>query len=286
MIRVVHKSSQLKLSSDYNGYTTMSKIIQLANKHKGARMVFDMRKTLKADGNLNCVYAALNFNLNRANNVLRILPRKGCGVNVEIEKDLFGYFTSWEHHLDETFRTGGTKVFVFDKHDIEGFKDYLLHSAFRNDWKRLLPYHYKLDIKTFLKELFVNASEHSNCDSPIFISSAFDGEILRFTFIDCGDGFKKTFSDEGDEVLNEGIAMVRAMKGYSSKGEIGNATLKRLGDYCVENSGELMMISGGVSVSYKEDGFHRVKPLPGAFKGSVINFSVAIKVPEFLRQAA
>lgn len=284
-MRIVHKSDEGKLSTNPQFFSSVSRIIRLANPHEDAKMVFDMKKASKADGNLTSVYAALNFNLNKSRNSLRILPRKACGTNVGLQKDLFGYFSTWENEIERTFESGATRVYAFDPHDYDRFNDYLFHEAFRKDWKRILPCHYKWDIKGFLRELFCNASEHSNSNSPIFISSAYDGEMLRFTIIDCGEGFFSVFSKITD-IVNDGHAISWAMNGVSVKGDGGKSSLKSLGDYCTANEGELYIISGGASVLYDKEGFHRLSWLPGAFRGSIINLSVKIKLPEFLAEAA
>lgn len=285
-MRVLHKSTNEKITADVKGFSAIGRIIQIANQHRDAKMVFDMKKTKSVDGNLATVYAALGRWLGKSNNQLRILPRKACGTDVGLTIDLFGNSSGWELHLEETFQSGATNVFAFDRHNIDGFKNYLLHDAFRKDWRGLLPYHYKLDAKAFLMALFESASEHSEIDEPIFVQSSYDGSMLRFTFIDCGVGFQKVLSKLSAEIVNEGEAIAMAMHGYSSRIDLQNCSLKSLGNYCDENDGELFVISENASVLFDKDGFHRVTWLPGAFRGSVINFSVKVKLPEFLQQAA
>lgn len=286
MLRIIHKAETPSLSTDHKCFSCISKIIRLANRHTGARFVLDMKKTFKADGNLASMYSALNFNLNKSENILSIFPRKACSLKVKTHQDMFGYFSTWEEELENTFQSGGTKVFAFDPFEYEKFNDYLFYDAFRQDWKRKLPYHYKTDIKDFLRKLFRNASEHSNTKSPIFISSAYDGEMLKFTMTDCGEGFFNVFRKVDDEVLNESEAVCLALNGLGVKNGATSGSLKLLGDYCIENNGELFVVSGGASVLYKKDGFHQSGWLPGAFRGSIINLSVRIELPEFLLAAA
>jgi len=285
-MRIVHKSDQIKLSTNRESFSCISKIIRLANKEFGSKMVFDLKKTKKADGNLKSVYAALDYNLRKSRNTLRILPKKSKALNVELKKDMFGYYTQWEHEIEATFCSGGTKVYAFDPFDYWKFNEYLLFEAFRADWKRIIPCYYKTEIKDFLRNLFRNASEHSNSHSPIFIASAYDGEMLRFTIIDCGQGFLKSIDSTGQCAVNESEAIGLALLGYTSKDTDGSNTLRLLGQYCSENNGDLLVVSGGSSVSFDKNGFHNSAWLPGAFRGSIINFSVKIKLPEFLSFAA
>jgi hypothetical protein len=284
-MRVVHKSESERITTDEKGFSAIGRITRLGNKYNGVKLVVDMKKIQSLHGNLTTVYAAMALTFSKSNNQFRILPRKACGTDVVLNKDMFGYISGWERHLEETFCSGATSVFAFDRNDVYAFNGYLLHDAFRKDWKRILPYHYKLEAKEFLKGLFTNAAEHGNSDEPIFICSAYDGDMLRFTMVDCGDGFQKQFSKVISEIDNEGQAISMAMSGYSVKPE-SKGTLKNLGDYCKENNGELLIVSGSAAVSYDKDGFHKVVWLPGAFRGSIINFCVKIELPEFLRQAA
>jgi hypothetical protein len=187
--------------------------------------------------------------------------------------------------MEETFCSGATGVFAFDRNDCFAFNDYLFHDAFRKDWKRILPNHYMTQAKAFLKALFKNASEHGKSHDPIFVCSAYADDMLRFTIIDCGEGFQKPFSQVITEIDNEGQAISMAMSGYSVK-QKSTSTLNKLGQYCQENNGELLIVSGSASVSYDKDGFHKVVWLPGAFRGSIINFSVKVELPEFLQLAA
>jgi len=286
MLRIIHKAEDQKISTTHKSFSSISRIIRLANMHSDAKMVFDMRKTLKADGNLVSLYAGLNFNLNKSRNYLTIWPRKACSVRVKHELDLFGYYSSWERHIDKTFESGGTKAFAFNRHDEDSFRDYLLFEAFRQDWKGLLPCHYKYDVKIFLKELFKNACEHSNSDSPIFVSSSYDGEFLKFTLVDCGEGFLSRVHPYETENICESDAISWAMSGKSIRGIEGSQTLKSLGKYCSDNEGELLIISGGSTVLFCKDGFHKNGLLPGPFRGSIINLSVKIKRREFAEKWA
>ena len=285
-MRIVYKSEASNLTTDPKSFSAVSRVVRLANKHTGAKLVLDMKKVLKFDGNLNSVYAALNFNLNRSRNTLRILPEKGKGTDIKLGKDMFGYYSTWECMMEETFKSGSTRVYAFDLHDYYSFNDYLLHSAFRKDWKRRIPYDYILSIKQFLRDLFQNASEHSNSDSPIFVSSSFDGENLRFTMIDCGRGFLESVGKNSETIVNEVQAIEYALDDHKQRAEGKLRSLRLLGDYCVKNNGDLLIISGGAAVVYDKNGFHESAWMPGAFRGAAVNLSIKVEVPEFLLAAA
>lgn len=287
-MRVVYKSNEPVLSINQEGFSELSWIIRTANKYSGGKIVFDMKRTSKMVGSFVGVCSALQVNLTKRRNALRILPRKACGVDVDLQKDLFGYFSSWEHEMENTFRSGATKVFAFDPHDYEAFKEYLLFDAFRKDWKGKIPYHYKLEVKSLLRELFRNASEHSNANSPIFFCLAYDGQMLNVIVVDCGEGFLKKLSQVDDEIINEGMAISKAMGGISAKGKSPerSCSLLWVGEYCHENGGELFVISGATTVRYDTRGFHRTAQIPAPFRGSIINFSVKITLPQFLLEAA
>lgn len=287
-MRIVYKSKEPNLLVNQKGFSTISMIIKNANKYRDGKIVFDMKKTSKMDGNLAGVYSALQINLLKRGNNLRILPRKACGVDVNLQKDMFGYFSSWEHEMEKTFQSGATKVFAFDPHDYESFNEYLLFEAFRKDWKGKIPYHYKLEVKSLLRELFRNASEHSNSNNPIIFCLAYDGEMLNATVVDCGEGFLKVFSKVDDEIINEGMAISRAMGGVSVKdrGAERSCSLLWVGEYCHENEGELFVISGSTTVRYDTRGFHQTSQMPAPFRGSIINFSLKITLPQFLAEAA
>jgi hypothetical protein len=245
-----------------------------------------MKRVLRTDGNLACLYSALNYNLGKSGNFLSIWARNGCSVKVVHEKDLFGYCGRWDANLERAFQSGATRVFSFDRHDYEGFSDYLLFNAFRSDWKGILPYHYKLDVKDYLKKLFQNASEHCNDECPIFISSSYKDGMLRFTMVDCGQGFLNRIKILNEDVVSESQAISWALNGNSVKGDDRSCTLRSLGQYCSENGGELLIVSGGASVLYCRHGFHQHSLLPGPFGGAIINFSVKIKVMEFEQRCA
>lgn len=286
-MRIVHKSNLKKFSGDDTTFAAVSRMVQLANRHFGAKIVFDMKKTRQSSGDLSSVFAALGYNLQKADNALRILPRKACGVDVSLKKDMFGYYTDWSHELEKTFQSGGTKVFAFDPFDTYSFNDYLLHEAFRKDWKRILPYHYKLDVKDHLRRLFLNSSHHGNSKSPIFVGSSFDSKMLRFTLIDCGVGFFNAIRPAAAYVHSEDRALQLALDGFQVKsGQCGVNSLRALGDYCAANDGDLMIVSGCAVVRFCSNGTHGVSILPGAFRGSIVSFSVGIKLPEFLAAAA
>ena len=91
-----------------------------------------------------------------------------------------------------------------------------------------------------------------------------------------------------DEIINEGMAIYKAMGGLSVKGKCPNrsCSLLLVGEYCNENRGELFVISGATTVRYDTRGFHRTGQIPAPFRGSIINFSVKIALPEFLAEAA
>lgn len=284
-MRVVHKSGNERIATDEKGFYSFARLIQMVNRYRGAKLVLDMKKVKSFDGNLATVYAAMALTFHKSKNQFRILPRKACGTDVAIRRDLFGYSYGWERHMEETFRSGATDVFAFDRTDADAFKDYLLHDVFRKDWKAVIPCHYKSQAKEFLRELFTNAGEHGGSDEPVSTCTAYDGDMLRITMVDCGQGFHRGFSEVIPEIENEGQAISWAMSGFSVKRH-SNSTLKYLGDYCTDNRGELLIVSGSASVLYDKEGFHKVVWLPGAFRGSIISFSIKIDLPEFLRQAA
>ncbi|HRK55683.1 MAG TPA: ATP-binding protein [Cyclobacteriaceae bacterium] len=243
-----------------------------------------MKKVVHADSNLLSVYAAINYMLNKSANSLTIWPENACSVRVSITKDMFGYFGGWEHLLNQVYMTTGSKVYTFDPHEYERFNDYLFYDAFKEHWKKIIPYHYITEFKQILRELYRNASKHSHSNNPIFISSGFEGEFLRFTIVDCGVGFLSNMEDR-EEVVCESEAIQWALNGGNSRAS-ANRSLKGIGRYCCENEGEMLVISGGTAVYYGEDRSHIVNPLPGIFRGSIINISVKIKRVQFTRLAA
>lgn len=274
-MRISYKAQNQYLGTRHESFSSLSRIIQAANKHYGSTMVFDLKNTYRADGNLASVYAALSYMLSKSNNSLTIIPKKAISKKILLSRDLLGYRSSWEELLELTFWSGGTKVHAFDPHDYDKFSDYLFYDAFAPEWKGVLPVHIKRSVKSFLKELFQNASEHSKSASPIFISSSYRGKMLRFTIVDCGEGFLRQIMKVDDEVITEEQAIKWAMLGKSVKGPSGSSILELLGDYCIENEGELLIVSGCASVAYNNGGIFHF-PLPAPFRGTIINLSVKV----------
>jgi hypothetical protein len=279
-LRILYSIKTKKLSTDFKSVASISRVIRVANRHSGAKVVLNLKKTAKADGNLTSVYAALNCNLNKSRNRLRILSRKANGTDITLRRDMFGYVSGWEDSMAEDLCLGGTRAFAFNPSDKDAFVNYLLHDAFRKDWKLIIPYYYKTKLKSFLRNLFQNACDHSDSNGPIFFSSAFNDKVLRFTVSDCGQGFLLKIGKDPENIINDEYA-ISSILNKRNLDTMESDCLKSLGDYCVENGGELSIISGGVIVRYDKKGFHQSEWLPGAFRGSIINISVKIAVPEF-----
>lgn len=277
MLRIIHKVDSRVISADHKGFSVVSRVLRLVNKYKGARLVQNLKATIKVDGNMMSFYAALNFLIGMSSNSLTIWAKKGCSITLDCQRDLFGYYGGWDAKFEEAFNSGATRLFAFNKHDFYGFNHYLLFHAFRKDWKGVIPCHYKSDVKTHLRQLFRNASEHSNLETPIFISSSYSEDILRFTIVDCGEGFLKRVREAEEKTVSQSEAIFWAMDGNSVKNHQATGSLKALGDYCSSNNGELFIVSGCASVLYNRDGFHQFGLLPGPLKGSMISFSVGIK---------
>lgn len=274
-MRIIHKAND-PIETDHKGFSSISRMLSLANRHSAVKMVLNLKKILKANGNLASLYAALSYSLERSSNRLAIWPQTGCSLTVNHHKDLFGSCGRWDSDLESVFQSGASRVVAFDRHEYDRFNDYLLLEAFRVDWKGVLPYHYKLDVKDLLRKLYRNASEHSNGEGPIFISSSYCHDMLRFTLVDCGHGFKKNISSVNEESCSEGDAIRWAFNGNSVKGEGKSATLKCVGQYCTDNGGELLVVSGATSVRFCNKGLHRERLLPAPFRGSIVNLSVKI----------
>lgn len=277
MLRVIHKVENRTISASHKGFSVVSRVLRLVNKYKGARLIQNLKATIKVDGNLMGFYGALSYLMGMSNNSLTIWAKKGCSLTLDCQKDLFGYYGGWDAKFEEAFKSGATRLFAFNRHDYDGFNHYLLFHAFRKDWKNVIPYHYKLDVKAHLRQLFRNASEHSNVETPIFISSSYSDDTLRFTIVDCGEGFLKRVRVAEEKTASQSEAIFWALNGNSVKGSRVTSSLRSLGEYCVNNNGELFVVSGCASVLYNIDGFHQFGILPGPLRGSMICLSVGIK---------
>lgn len=277
-MRVSCKAKNQYLGTRHESFCSISKIIQSANRLNNAKITFNLKDTYRADGNLASVYAALSYNLSKSKNTLTIIPRKAISTKLSISKDLLGYRCSWEEYLDLAFWSGGTKVHAFDPYEFDRFKDYLIHDAFGQAWKDILSDYTRSSVEAFLMELFQNASEHSNSHSPIFISSSYRSQMLRFTIVDCGEGFLRQIRKVDSEVLTEKQAIMWALRGKSVKGEgEGNEVLQELGKFCSDNGGELLIVSGCASVSYNKNKCFEFSSLPAPFRGAIINLSIRVQ---------
>lgn len=275
-MRITCRANTEYLSTSHKSFAEISRIIQSSNMYNNSKLVFDMRQASRADGNLASVYAAMSYYLKKSNNSLFLGPKDYQSIKVAFNKDLLGYYCTWEEFLENVFWSGGTKVQAFDPANYMAFKNYLLNDAFRRDWKGLLPVKLKLQVKRFLRGLYHNASVHGNRQEPIFISSSFRDQMLRFTIVDCGEGFLKVVKNADNDVITERQAIRWAFRGRSVHTGRRKALLKRLGEFCVTNGGELIVVSGCASVAFGKDGFHQSYPLPAPFRGSIINLSIKV----------
>lgn len=275
-MRVTCRANTPYLNTSHQSFEEISRIIQSSNMYHNSKMIFDMRQASRADGNLASVYAAMSHYLKKSNNSLFLGPKDYQKIKVAFNKDLLGYYSTWEEFLENVFWSGGTKVQAFDPGDYIGFKTYLLNGAFRSDWKGKLPVNLKLEIKKFLRSLYHNASIHSRRDEPIFISSSFRDQMLRFTIVDCGEGFLKRVKRVDSTVITERQAIRWAFRGNSVDSVRRKETLKQLGEFCLANGGELIVVSGCASVTFGKNGHHESHPLPAPFRGSIINLSVRV----------
>jgi hypothetical protein len=264
------------LKTSYKSFDSISKIFINAHCKRNAKVTFNLDRVSQNDANLSSVCAAVSFMLEKSQNTLDIGPRKFGYNKVRFSKDLLGYHCTSAAFLGLTYWTGGTPVHIFDQEDEAGFSDYLLHSAFRKDWKSDIPVHYKIRIKEFLKELFKNAVDHRDNKEPIFISSSFKDGYIKFTIADCGRGFLKQISKVDKKVIGDREAISWALKGKSIKGLDRSNTLKCLGDYCLGNGGSLIVLSGNYSVKYGRHQEHEYNQLSAPFRGSIINLSIKI----------
>lgn len=280
-MRITCRANTQYLSTSHQSFEEISRIIQSSNMYHNSKMVFDMRQASRADGNLASVYAAMSYYLKKSNNSLFLGPKDYQSIKVALNKDLLGYYCTWEEFLENVFWSGGTKVHAFDPGDYTTFKSYLLNGAFRSDWKGLLPVALKLEVKRFLRSLYHNASIHGKRNEPIFISSSFRDQMLRFTIVDCGEGFLKRVKKADDSVITERQAIRWAFRGNSVDADRRKGTLKQLGEFCIANGGELIVVSGCASVTFGKNGHHESHPLPAPFRGTIINLSVKIDSRNF-----
>lgn len=275
-MRVTCKTELPSLTTTHNAFDSLARIYNDANNRTNTKMTFNLEKASYGDGNISAVCASIGFVLNKSQNTLDIGPRKHGYNKVRLHKDMFGYRCS--HAFQRlTFHSNGTEVRVIEPNKEIEFRDYLVNQAIRSDWRSLIPVHYWSDVKDFLLKLYMNCSEHMNCDDPIFVSSSFKNKTLTFTMADCGDGFLKRTRRVTSEVVNEEQAIIRAITGMSVKSNGLGGMLKELGDYCWFNEGSLLIVSGNTSVEYRENGVHEVRKLSSPIRGAVVNFSIKIE---------
>lgn len=274
-MRVTCTSELPSLSTTHKAFDKLSRIYNEANAKSNTKMTFNLEKASHGDGNLSAVCASIAFTLGKSQNSLEIGPRKHGYNKVKLAKDMFGYRCSYAFQR-LTFWSNGTEVMILEADRMIEFTEYLVNHAIRPDWRSMIPIHYLIEIKKFLRELYRNCSEHMDCDDPVFLSSSFKNSILTFTIADCGAGFLKKINKAENEITTENQAIGWALHGKSTKGCGFGGTLKDLGDYCWFNEGSLLVVSGNSSVEYKEDGIHEVQKLSAPIRGSIVNFSVKI----------
>lgn len=264
------------LSTSYESFDSISKIFVNAHSHKKAKVTINLERVSRGDANLFSVCAAVSFMLEKSQSTLDIGPRKHGYNRVGFAKDLLGYHCTSPAFHGLTYWTGGAPVQIYDQEDETGFSDYLLHGAFRKDWRFEIPIHYKIQIKEYLRKLFENAGDHMENNEPVFISSSFKDGFLRFTIADCGWGFLRQINKVDDKVITDKQAISWALSGKSVKGLDRSSTLKSLGDYCLANGGSMIVVSGNNSVKYGRHQEHEYNQLSAPFRGSIINLSIKI----------
>lgn len=279
-MRATCKTELPFLATTHKAFDSLSKIYHEANSRSNTKLTFNLEKAGQGDANLSAVCASIAFMLGKSQNSLEIGPRKHGYNKVKLSKDMFGYRCSYAFQR-LTFWSNGTEVMILEADRMIEFTEYLVSHAIREDWRKMIPVHYLIEVKHFLRELYRNCSEHMDCADPVFLSSSFKDNMLTFTIADCGTGFLKKINKFDDEITTEKQAIDWALRGKSTKGVGFGGTLKELGDYCWFNEGSLLVVSGNSSVEYKEDGFHEVLKLSAPIRGSVINFSLKIVKQEF-----
>lgn len=267
----------------HNSFDYLSKIFLSTQRYSDSTITVNMNRAAHGDGNMTAVLAAVGFKLKKINSQIDIGPRRHGYNKVRIEKTLFGHQCTSFAFNRLAYYSDATCPKIIESHDRIGFGQYLLEHAIREDWRENIPVHQGQRIKSYLRDLFDNVTEHADNGSPVFISSSFRRGMLTFTMADCGVGLLKHATKCDDEVVTDKQAIDWVLKGNRSKtahrGHKG--TVQSLGDYCKGNGGYLHIVSGNASVEYKPKGKYGSERLSSSITGTIITFGIKIRRPKF-----
>ncbi len=214
----------------------------------------------------------MSYLLVKSNNLLIILPKRFRSYRGPFFSDIFRVTTS--RFLRDEFWEGGTELASFEPNKYFEFASYLEKRAF-NKYLRISSLVVD-QLKSFLAQLFVNACYHGASHSNIFICSSYRDNELKFTIVDCGQGFLRRVKQVNHEIVNEEEAIIWSMRGNSVRGANGSGCLRLLTPYCLENDGSLIVISGSTSVTVEKMNEYKVSNLPGPFRGAIISLSIKV----------
>lgn len=283
-MRINYISKLERVETNHEGFFEISQIMNFVRSYSNTKVVFNLANTTSMDGNMASVYAAMSYYLSKSENSLAIKTKHEKRLPLCYRNDLLGNHVNWGEFLKHRFWSCGTAVWGFSKEEFFRFNHYLITEAFDPGW-RDIPVEIKQDVKLHLRRLFKNASEHCEENSPIFISSSFKERMLKFTIVDCGQGFYRNLSKKNEEIINEQEAIMWALHGGSHKDRPGGK-LRSLRKFCNYNLGSLLIASGYSTVGINEEGWISYGELAAPFRGSIISFSIYVPKPDLIQLAA
>src|SRR6478735_7302047 len=112
-MRINYRSKLERLETNHEGFFEISQIMNSVRAYSNTKVVFDLANTLRMDGNMASVYAAMSYYLSKSENSLAIKTKNEKRLPLSYRNDLLGNQVNWGDFLKHRYWNGGTAVWGF-----------------------------------------------------------------------------------------------------------------------------------------------------------------------------
>ena len=267
-----------EIGTDHIGIGEILKFYNYAKQYRYCQIQLNVSTVNSIDANLSALILAIVHKLKEENKV-SVFIILGDGMGVFYRNGLVSHLSGkGNENIYGDVRESTIPLTVFGNEDEDSFCQYLRKDFFGHRGLDKLSLTTRMSLSTHFEEIFCNAVMHANSTYPMYACGQYFPvkKILKFTFVDLGDGFLKKISEQTNgEIKKDKDAILWSTYKLNSTKDVkafgpGGLGLKELKKYCNENNGSLHICSGNGYVNFIKDKTME-QELTYHLKGSLVN---------------
>lgn len=242
-----------KIHTDPKGIQQLLDFYFTAKQYNNCWFSLDFENLEWIDANLSSDLLLYCYNLKKYNKLKFFIDYSILKGNLNVlNRNGFAYYVveNKENFKPDDNRETVIPIKAFKPENADSFADYIENVFLKQRGLDKINKASKDKIKSSYFEIFDNVGIHANTKAPIICCGQHfpvAGE-LKFTLTDYGDGFLKKIAEHTlNEIKNGADAITWAVKGGSTKPDSikGGNGLRKIMLYCLQNGGELSIVSDG-----------------------------------------